>query len=499
MTKIQGRTLAILAAVLGVLTALALWDDRQTAREEKAEADKNKLVTLQASDIVRIELERSGEDDDEGKDDGDADPAGGGGKKAVGAGPLKAVLSRQSGEGRWRIESPVAAEADTAAVSSWLDRIVDSKYERVLEGAAARRGEFGLDKPYVQLRLIKEGQESSQALVVAVGAKAAVGYSTYVWTSESPDAVLLASQSVRMSLSKSLFELRDKAFLTWDPSKLTELTVESADKGRPAIRGQRGDTSAPWTLTVGSSAVPLDEEVWRSYLSDLVAMRATAFHDDRSEAEKAWSGAKVLGRLAWTGEGGSGSVDIREAASGLLLRVSNHSTQIEVTTDTKSRWFKSADDLRDRRLVTFSMGEVQEVVVDGQVSERVQSDWYTGAEAQKAKAGEQGAQKDARIGDFLTTLEKAKFDKEVRPSEDKGIKDLMSKAPQSVVLRSRPDLNREPLEIKVWRRDEVDTPSDVVVQISGRAGVLRVGKYVFAAIAPVAATPVPSEGEKSGS
>jgi hypothetical protein len=127
----------------------------------------------------------------------------------------------RSGDG-WRIESPVQADAERAAVEGLLNKVSDLRRKSSIATApdAASLERYGLTRPRAQVTLtLEDGKKDTLSL----GDDNAFDGTVFVRTSGG--AVELASGDVKWSVERSTFDLREKRLLSFDEKELQRVSV----------------------------------------------------------------------------------------------------------------------------------------------------------------------------------------------------------------------------------------------------------------------------------
>ncbi|MBN2289823.1 MAG: DUF4340 domain-containing protein, partial [Candidatus Glassbacteria bacterium] len=114
-------------------------------------------------------------------------------------------------QGRWRLSSPVQAEADSQAVARLLSAAGSATLDRVVEDSAAQLSVFGLEHPRLVLEVAPQGAQTPLRLML--GSKNPTGSYIYAANSLDPGRVILLNNWLYSDLDKSPHELRDKKVL----------------------------------------------------------------------------------------------------------------------------------------------------------------------------------------------------------------------------------------------------------------------------------------------
>ena len=232
-----GRILILLLLVAG-LGAYLYWVEVPKARQE---ATKAKLVTATPDDVTAVDL----------------------------VFPDREIALRKK-DGVWRLEKPIDAPADDAAVLSLIRSVTDAEVQKSLDETPGDPASFGLDKPDPTVRL---STAKGDLPAIAIGKNAAIGGKTYVRVGDDPK-VVLTSSALKVAVNKQVKDLRDKQLLAFKDDDVTRVDIMPLDG--PPVGLVRKDKDA-WTLEPGDQ--PTDITEVRSYLSSLRSTRAVDFPD----------------------------------------------------------------------------------------------------------------------------------------------------------------------------------------------------------------------------
>ena len=177
------------------------------------------------------------------------------------------------GDKGWRLDDPVDAPADEAAVKSLLGTITGAEVQRTLDELPADLAAFGLDKPHAVIRLHREGrdlplhrrrQEHGRSAARPTSARATSRRSTST-AIVHPDGAQQAAEGPARQAAPDVPGRRRDARRDHARPRVAPVTLVRKDEGR-------------WTLEPGGQ--PADMTEVRSYLSSLRAARAIDFPDD---------------------------------------------------------------------------------------------------------------------------------------------------------------------------------------------------------------------------
>lgn len=426
-----------LIVILVGLGALATWDDWKTKQEEKKKSDENMLFKFDIAAVESFEYFNNGEADGEHSDD----------TKKQKAAPLSMNLKKV--DGRWLITSPVEAPADATTVENILKAVSDFKYEKVLSEAKSDWGQYGLTSPRRSLKITLSGQ---QPVTVFLGMNAPVGYSSYLATSQS-DRVLLGGQHISASLTRTLFEMRDKAFVDFQTSDISKV-VYQPEKGA-ALEFARVDgvfqIQQPEKFDTDSSTVT-------SFLDDLKSLRVAEFFDVPVKAQQERFASKApLIRVSWTdSKGATKTILFSQGKDDLFASFDPKIQIVKLEANAKTKIIKSASDFRNKRVFRFMSAQAVELDIDGKIYKKVKDNWYSAEDAGKFNdkgdfLGKKDEEPKVKISarTLLIDLEYAKAE-DFLALTDPVASSLNSPPKHKIVLRFNPESGLQPLTIEAW-------------------------------------------------
>jgi Domain of unknown function (DUF4340) len=186
---------------LSILVALAAYvyfvEIRHKKEQQAIEEKAAKIVHLEKDKIVEIELLSRDKE--------------------------KIELKKPSDT--WVLTSPIKTKADTSAVASLLHSITDAKPEKVVSEKDVKWEDYELDKPEFVVTLATKDQTAEIRFGSANPAKT----SYYVRVDEQPK-LLLVQDTLKNSLNKSAFDLRDKTVVGLSPDQVDNITISTEGK-----------------------------------------------------------------------------------------------------------------------------------------------------------------------------------------------------------------------------------------------------------------------------
>ncbi|MGO9572503.1 MAG: DUF4340 domain-containing protein [Desulfomonilaceae bacterium] len=139
----------------------------------------------------------------------------------------------------WVLTSPIKTKADASAVASLLLSITDAKPDKVVLEKGVKWDDYALDKPEFTVTLATKDQTAEIRFGSANPAKT----SYYLRVDEQPK-LLLVPDTLKTSLNKSAFDLRDKTVVSLSPDQVDRIAISAEGK---EIELQR-QTADRWTM-----------------------------------------------------------------------------------------------------------------------------------------------------------------------------------------------------------------------------------------------------------
>jgi hypothetical protein len=159
----------------------------------------------------------------------------------------------------WQIVAPAdkAARADAAEASGISTNLSNLEQQRVVEEDAKNLGDFGLEKPRVEVSFKTGGQEQT----LQIGSKTPTGNDLYAKLAGQSKVFLIAAY-LESTFNRSTFDLRDKTALKVDTQAVDslEVTTENGTKKFAKVNGawQLASPAEP-----RSDAVAVDNAITR--------------------------------------------------------------------------------------------------------------------------------------------------------------------------------------------------------------------------------------------
>lgn len=182
------------------------------------------------------------------------------------------VLTRD-GSG-WKLTEPMTVNADASVVDALVAAVADVASTRSVDvdgkpPVASELGMFGLDKPRAAVSLA--GDDGTK--VLELGKHNDFNGEVYAKV-RGAEPVAMVSGSIEFQVSKSLFDLRDKRVLVFEPAEVERMDVLRADRRLYAVVRENGKSRL---LLDGGRSAEADNLQLSGITTALSTLRATRF------------------------------------------------------------------------------------------------------------------------------------------------------------------------------------------------------------------------------
>jgi hypothetical protein len=310
---------------------------------------QQKLLTVNADDIAKIELRYSDRD---------------------------IVLERDKGK-PWRLVKPVGADADQTQANNLARAIADGVMVRTVDDKPADVAPFGLKPPTTTITVTTFDNKTLPS--IEVGKSTPIGFNAYVRLSDSP-AVLLTEGAFAAGMNKTVNDLRVRDLMAFKIDDVQKLII-TRDNGQTVEIDRDGEN---WKI-VKPPQYPADDMAVRMALSTLVNARATDFISDAPASvtqyglEKPHLTATVVLKNGDQQSMLFGFKQNQAGKSGIFVRRGERAPVYAVAEYLMTSLDKSALDFRDRTLVKVDPETVDTVKVknsDGEFTlKRAGANW----------------------------------------------------------------------------------------------------------------------------
>jgi len=319
--KIRG--LIVAALIFFILGGILYWSEHQKPSDDSKEsADAAPaILKLDASPITKLDLKKRG-----------AEP----------------IVLTKSGSGKWEITQPQPFGADQSLVSGMLSTLSSLSSQRVIEDKATDVNRYGLNPPVLQLDIT---EKNNQTRALLIGDDTPTGSAAYAMVAGDPRVFTMAAFA-KVSLDKSLKDLRDKRLLTVNPEKISR--IELVRKNQDIEFGRNKDD---WQIL---KPKPLRAD--SNQVSELVRKLTDAKMDlsssDPTEAASAFANAMPVATVKLTDESGTQELQVRKKPVGTssdayYAKSSAVDGLYRINSDIGPALDKDLDDFRNKKLFDF--------------------------------------------------------------------------------------------------------------------------------------------------
>ncbi len=173
------RKVIIYFVILGALASYVYFIEIKHKQAQQAQEEKAaKIVQLEKDQMARVELKT----------------------------PDRTIDLQKPGDS-WVLSSPLKTAADQFAVGSLIHSALDAKPEKVVLDKDVKWDEYGLDKPEFTVTLTTKDNKKTEILF---GAANPAKSSYYARVDDQPK-LLLVADTLKNSLNKTPYDLRDKS------------------------------------------------------------------------------------------------------------------------------------------------------------------------------------------------------------------------------------------------------------------------------------------------
>lgn len=121
---------------------------------------------------------------------------------------------------KWGIISPVNTEADLRAVRNLLSAATQAQPEKTVSEKDVKWEDYGLDKSDLELAFGSQGKTVKMSFGASNPSR-----SSYYFRVEGDPRLFLVADTLKTSLNKSVFDLRDKSVTKFSPDELNEIEI----------------------------------------------------------------------------------------------------------------------------------------------------------------------------------------------------------------------------------------------------------------------------------
>ncbi len=338
--------LLIAVAVLAILGGAIWWSNKkQAATPAKSATDtSSKLLTIPADQFQEVRIKKVGETQD-----------------------LKLI------DGKWRIAEPKPMSADQDTVTSMVTSLSALTADKTIDDNPTDLSAYGLNAPTLDITITKKDGKTAHVLV---GDATPTNSGNYAKLSDGPKVYTIASY-VKTGLDKTDNDLRDKRLLTFEPEKVTRITL--AAKGVPLEFGKNGQSEwqilKPGPFRADGSQV--DGLVTK--LKD-AKMDTTVSDDDAKKAAAAFASGTRVALATVSDSSGDQTLEVRQDKDKNYYGKSSVVDGVyKISSDVGDGLNKSIDDFRNKKVFEFGFSDPTKIEVKGVTYTKSGDKWMSGA------------------------------------------------------------------------------------------------------------------------
>jgi len=332
--------LLVACGVLAALGGTAIWFQKHPTKPESTTPASPKILTLAEDRIEGIRIAKPG-----------SEP----------------ITLKKIGD-KWVITEPKQMDADQDVVRSIVTSISKLDADRLIDENPSSLANYTLAMPLLEVDVTLKGGAVRKLLM---GGDTPAGSDVYAKLEDNPK-VYTISTSTKSNFDKTLNDLRDKRLLTFNPDKVS--TVSVASKGAPFEFAKNG--AGEWQITK-----PRPYRADANQVDDLLRklkdakMDLTGYDPKQAAAEYA-GGAKVASATV-TDNSGAQTIDIRQAKDKTYYAKSTAVEGIYKLTGDLGDGLKDkdVDAFRNKKLFDFGFSDPSKIEINGAAYQKSGDKW----------------------------------------------------------------------------------------------------------------------------
>jgi flagellar basal body-associated protein FliL len=379
-------TLVMLGLLIGLSAWYFLYEQKYKPEQKDKEEQSKKLVALEADQVNEFVLTRLKNPPPENS------------KIPVQSPEYESIEIKKTGKD-WFIVSPIQTKGDNTTIFSLLSAVCSAKQERVVEEKPKDLSIFGLNNPLVKITLKKDTTAPAQELWV--GGNTPVAYSIYAKT-QSSEAVYKTSRSIKSSVDKDLFALRDKSVVALNRNDLKEVEIQTGKESLILARDEKNH----WTLS--RENIPADSLEWEKTLTPLIELKAIKVAAEKNATASQFGLNNPLAKITFVKNDQSRQVLLLgKTKTGLFAKREDMAPVFEVDQSLEEKVTTQASQYRDKHIAQFDRYTVAKIKLDNgkeplELNKEANSNWVL--------SSDKAAKLDtAQIDNLLTKLQDIKL------------------------------------------------------------------------------------------
>ncbi len=260
----------------------------------------------------------------------------------------------------WKITAPASLPADSNTISTMLDTLTSATVEDVIDAKPSDLKPYGLDPPSETVEVTTSAKPAKSDLLL--GDETPTGGGVYAQVAGNPRVIKLASY-VRNSLTKKLFDLRDRHVVTIKPDQVQKIEVTVKGSSYTLVKNPEG----VWDLDL-PPAVRADSFSIDSLMNQLRdAQMQSVVEEKKQNTGRYGLNAPAL-TMALSGPGSVEKIVLgaqgKGADSGRYYAMASTLQPVfTLGSDFFSQFNKKPQDFRDKDLFSFSTFDTKHVEI----------------------------------------------------------------------------------------------------------------------------------------
>ncbi|MBI5115934.1 DUF4340 domain-containing protein [Candidatus Poribacteria bacterium] len=323
------RTLVLFLLFLALAGSYYFYEYKGKASREESEKQGKLLLPFKLEDATALVLKKAGE----------------------------TILAEKKGD-KWVIREPIAAPAEQKTVEQALRALSELKYEREL-GAQTDLKPFGLGEPEMGIEIQGTHGDIGKLLL---GAATPDGANLYAKKAEDQKVYTVAA-SVKASIDRTLFDLRDKSVFDFAVPDVKGLAVSLGDKVFMFEAVPKDD----WQMTTPEKH-PADSDRIRTLLDSVKYARAQKFVEEEAPDMDKYGLSSPRGRIELAFSDGKKALLLGKEtgvdASAIYARRDGQRQVFELSSEMIKQLSANVGDWRDKHLARFDTAAVARLRID---------------------------------------------------------------------------------------------------------------------------------------
>ncbi|HUZ46271.1 MAG TPA: DUF4340 domain-containing protein [Terriglobia bacterium] len=264
----------------------------------------------------------------------------------------------------WVITEPRKLATDSSTLDGFLKSLTSASASEVVAEHPVSLKDFGLDPPQETIEISTDQKPAKFTLLMGSSTPTNQGFYAQVGGHER---VIMLASSLKDSLEKSLFDLRNKSVVTLESGQVDHLAATLKSGSYTLVKNPEG----VWDLML-PPAVRADRFTVEGLVDELgsASMKSIVEESKKDLGKYGFSNPTLT--LHLSGPGGRQTLVVGKKSGDQYYAMNTALDPVfTLGSDFLNQFQKSASDLRSKDLFTYSTFEVNKVVVDGPGGRRV--------------------------------------------------------------------------------------------------------------------------------